>query len=42
MPIGDPRDGFFFPTLSLMINSYNLHYNEEQEDVLPPSFSPTH
>ena len=24
MPNGDPRDGFFYPTLSLMIDSYNL------------------
>ena len=24
MPIGDPRDGFFYPTLRLMIDSYNL------------------
>ena len=23
MPIGDPRDGFFYPTLTLMIDSYN-------------------
>ena len=22
MPIGDPRDGFFYPTLTLMIDSY--------------------
>ena len=25
MPIGDPRDGFFYPTLKLMIDSYNLY-----------------
>ena len=24
MPIGDPRDGFFYPTLILMIDTYNL------------------
>ena len=24
MPIGDPRDGSFYPTLQLMIYSYNL------------------
>ena len=24
MPIGDPQDGFFYPNLTLMINSYNL------------------
>ena len=24
MPNGDPRDGFFYPTLTLMIYSYNL------------------
>ena len=24
MPIGDPRDGFFYPTLTLMIDSYNI------------------
>ena len=22
MPIGDPQDGFFYPTLTLMIDSY--------------------
>ena len=26
MPNGDPRDGFFYPTLTLMIDSYNLTY----------------
>ena len=24
MPIGDPRDGFFYPTLILMMNFYNV------------------
>ena len=24
MQIGDPRDGFFYPTLTLMIDSYTL------------------
>ena len=24
MPIGDPRDGFFYTTLTLMIDSYNI------------------
>ena len=24
MPISDPRDGIFYPTLTLMMNSYNL------------------
>ena len=24
MPNGDPRDGFFYPTLTLMIDSYTL------------------
>ena len=24
MPIGDPRDEFFYPTLTLMMDSYNL------------------
>ena len=24
MPNGDPRDGFFYPTLTLMIDSYML------------------
>ena len=24
MPNDDPRDGFFYPNLTLMINSYNL------------------
>ena len=22
LPIGDPRDGFFYPTLTVMIDSY--------------------
>ena len=26
MSNGDPRDGFFYPTFSLMINSYFLYY----------------
>ena len=26
MPNGDPRDGFFYPTLKLMIDSYNVAY----------------
>ena len=25
MPIGDPQDGFFYPNLTLMINSYNIY-----------------
>ena len=25
MPIGDPRDGYFYPTLTLMIDSYYLY-----------------
>ena len=24
MPIGDPLDGFFYPTLTLMMDSYNI------------------
>ena len=24
MPIGDPRNGFLYPTLTLMMDSYNL------------------
>ena len=24
MPIGDPRDGFSYPTLTLMMDSYNV------------------
>ena len=24
MPNGDPRDGFFYPTLTLMIDSYSV------------------
>ena len=27
MPIGDPRDGFFYPTFTLMIDSYIVHVN---------------
>ena len=30
MPNGEPRDGFFYPTLTLMIDSYNLLDNEKQ------------
>ena len=26
-PNSDPRDGFFYPTLTLMIDSYNLSVN---------------
>ena len=26
MPNGDPRDGFFYPTLKLVIDSYNITY----------------
>ena len=29
MPIGDPRDGFFYPNLTLMIDSYILCHNFE-------------
>ena len=25
MPNGDPRDGFLYPTFTLMMDSYNLH-----------------
>ena len=28
MPNGDPRDGFFYPTLTLMIDSYNVELPE--------------
>ena len=24
MPNGDPRDGYFYPTLTLMLDSYNI------------------
>ena len=30
MPNGETRDGFFYPTLTLMIDSYNLLDNEKQ------------
>ena len=26
MPNGDPQDGFFYPTLTLMIDSYNFEF----------------
>ena len=29
MPICDPRDGFFFPTLTLMMDSYILAQNAD-------------
>ena len=28
MPNCDPRDGFFYPTLTLMIDSYNMEVEE--------------
>ena len=31
MPNGDPRDGFFYPTLTLMIHSYNVDLSDKQE-----------
>ena len=30
MPNGDPRDGFFYPTLTLMIDSYIVHERERK------------
>ena len=36
MPNGDPRDGFFYPTLTLMINSdYDKYRDELSEASLP-------
>ena len=33
MPNGDPRDGLFYPTLTLMINSYNIYiYRKRRTD----------
>ena len=29
MPISDPRDRFFYPTITLMINSYILIFRDE-------------
>ena len=29
MPNGDPRDGFFYPTLTLMIDSHNISKGPE-------------
>ena len=34
MPNGDPRDGFFDPTLTLMIDSYNLDLSQLRQDGL--------
>ena len=31
MPIGDPRDGFFYPSLTLMIDSYTLKWVKATE-----------
>ena len=28
MPNGDPRHGVFYPTLTLMIDSYNIYHGE--------------
>ena len=33
MPNGNPRDGYFYPTLSLMIHSYSLYIDSEQLSV---------
>ena len=42
MPNDYPRDGFFYPTLTLRVDSYNLNYYERQEDFLPTPHSPCH
>ena len=34
MPIGDPRVGFFYPTLTLMIDSYILSKNDPRRGYL--------
>ena len=39
MPNGDPRDGFFYPTLTLMMDSYNiwlsLNHNNSVHEYFP-------
>ena len=35
MPIGDPRDGFFYPTITLLINSYILAHRIRISEILP-------
>ena len=37
MPIGDPRDRFFYPTLILMIDSYILKALPGKLDIKPLS-----
>ena len=39
MPNGDPRDGFFYPTLTLMMDSYILQFNRQK--VNKPQINPT-
>ena len=41
MPIGDPRDGFFYPSLTLMMDFYNLssdhrHLGSVEKNKPPP------
>ena len=35
MPNGDPRDGFFYPTLTLMMDSYILQKTQSNYTVKP-------
>ena len=40
MPIGDPLDGYFYPALTLMMDSYILlPYACPQERYVEPQFS---
>ena len=34
MPIGDPRDGFFYPTLTLMMDTYNIKWVKTAETLI--------
>ena len=33
MPIGDPRDRFFYPTLTLMVDPYGLTTSEQGHEI---------
>ena len=39
MTNGDPRDGFFYPTLILMIDSYNQRFYPGIENLFLPMLS---
>ena len=42
MPNGDPREGFFYPTLTLMLDSYILSFQFVYDGKKPPAPFPTY